>query len=153
MFQKLSEGLPPKSMFVRAKCSATGDIFTCYYRSTTQRFYDGVGDEIVFGDVEARPNDEWEEIPGVFDQERCEHDRSVMCGDMNFAKPFSEKIIQDLKTAARRKIICIDLCDEDGTFNIDDWAGGNMDDAYSRGMLDGEAELARTILTAIGETW
>jgi len=58
-----------------------------------------------------------------------------------------------LKKAARRKIIYIDLCDEDGTFDIENWAGCNMDDAYSRGLLDGEAELARTILTAIGETW
>lgn len=158
MFQKVSDGLPPYTTFVRAKCMVTGHIFTAYFDSKNQVFRNEVGDVIVFGDPETRPDDQWEIETDVFNQavfnQECnEHDRSVFCGSPQAVHSFDQKIIQDLKTAARRKIICIDLCDEDGTFNTDDWFGGNMDDAYSRGKLDGEAELARTILTAIGETW
>lgn len=153
MFQKVSDGLPPCTTFVRAKCMVTGDIFTAYFDSKNQVFRNEVGEVIVFGDPEIRPDDEWEIVTDVFNQERNEHDRSVFCGSPQASHSFDEKTIQRLKEAARRKIIHIDLCDEDGTFNIDDWAGGNMDDAYSRGLLDGEAELARTILAAIGETW
>lgn len=64
-----------------------------------------------------------------------------------------EKTLVNLKEAARRKIVDIDSCDEDGACDDDADYPTSLDDAYSRGLLDGEAELARTILTAIGETW
>lgn len=56
----------------------------------------------------------------------------------------SEEIIAMLEELASRK----SWCDHD-SFVVDDWAGGNVDDAYSGGWDDGEAELARTILNMV----
>lgn len=40
--------------------------------------------------------------------------------------------------------------DEDGNYAcVDDYAGGNVDDAYRIGHNDGQIELARIILKAI----
>jgi len=44
---------------------------------------------------------------------------------------------------------------DDENFMVDDYAGGNFDDAYSGGVEDGEASLARELLkemVARGET-
>ena len=66
MFQKVSQALPQKSMFVRARCSVTEEDFVCYYDADKQVFRDEYGSSIVFGDVESRPNDEWEETTDTF---------------------------------------------------------------------------------------
>lgn len=57
-----------------------------------------------------------------------------------------EKIIDILIKVAEKKT-CRDISLEEGDyFNIDDFAGGNIDDAYNLGLQDGEIELARRIL-------
>lgn len=38
----------------------------------------------------------------------------------------------------------------DSDFVADDYAGGNFDDAWTEGMVDGRVELAQEILTAEG---
>lgn len=38
-------------------------------------------------------------------------------------------------------------------FVVNDWSGGNEDDAYAGGYSDGETMLARYVLTKLGETW
>jgi len=88
MFQKVSDGLPPCTTFVRAKCMVTGDIFTAYFDSKNQVFRNEVGEVIVFGDPEIRPDDEWEIVTDVFNQERNEHDRSVFCGSSQASHSF-----------------------------------------------------------------
>ncbi len=39
----------------------------------------------------------------------------------------------------------------DDDFNANDWAGGNIDDAYNIGYNDGRISLAHDILTLIEE--
>ena len=55
------------------------------------------------------------------------------------------ELIAELKKIAKRKC----WCDEE-YFIPDDYAGGNMDDAYAGGYEDGRAEVARTVLEALG---
>lgn len=40
--------------------------------------------------------------------------------------------------------------DEDEDFCVDDYAGGNVDDAFEGGVRAGEIQLARDILEAFG---
>ena len=42
-------------------------------------------------------------------------------------------------------------CDDED-FVVDDYAGGNVDDAYSGGNRDGEVELARSLLQKFSST-
>jgi hypothetical protein len=40
---------------------------------------------------------------------------------------------------------------DDEEFMVDDYAGGNMDDAYQGGVRDGRVELARELLAILNE--
>lgn len=44
-----------------------------------------------------------------------------------------------------------DSWSDDVDFMIDDYAGGNLDDAYYGGFKDGQIDLAREILELIGD--
>lgn len=57
----------------------------------------------------------------------------------------SEERIKKLKALA-----CRECWFEEEDSVIDDYAGGNVDDAHTGGMLDGEACLAREILDELG---
>ena len=57
----------------------------------------------------------------------------------------NEKIIAKLKELAERS-----CWTDDDEFMVDDYAGGNMDDAFEGGCRNGEVWLAREILSALG---
>ena len=52
-----------------------------------------------------------------------------------------DKLVAKLKEIAKR-----DCWYDDEEFCPNDYAGGNIDDAYYGGSKDGEAQLARTLL-------
>jgi hypothetical protein len=52
---------------------------------------------------------------------------------------------EDMKTMLE-KIAARDCWCDDEEFMADDYAGGNIDDAYNGGSDDGEALLARSLL-------
>lgn len=60
----------------------------------------------------------------------------------------TEQLIEKLKKLAE-KSCWADKIDGD-KYNIDDYAGGNVDDAYFGGYNSGEILLARDILTEMG---
>lgn len=62
----------------------------------------------------------------------------------------TETMIELLKTLARTKSF---YDDEDEDVIVDDYAGGNIDDAFSLGETAGGVMLAREILTALNITW
>jgi len=55
----------------------------------------------------------------------------------------------DRLTQMAKRTCCDEEIDEDEFFNPDDFAGGNIDDAYQGGFDDGETYLAREVLKAI----
>ena len=57
----------------------------------------------------------------------------------------SKKTIDSLKELAKWQTVN-EQRDEDSSLSSDDFFGGNLDDAFSRGEYDGKAELARKIL-------
>ena len=57
-----------------------------------------------------------------------------------------EKLIEELKKLARTECIPEDAC-------IDDYAGGNVDDAFYHGQTEGQATLARYILNRMEISW
>jgi hypothetical protein len=62
-----------------------------------------------------------------------------------------EKFVERLKKAAKRQCWTEDEESEDAIIN--DYAGGNIDDAYQGGVEDGETYLAREILTHLKIEW
>lgn len=58
----------------------------------------------------------------------------------------NEKIIERLKALAAKK-----CWEDDEEFLVDDYAAGNMDDAYSGGVTAGQVTLAREILNILNE--
>jgi hypothetical protein len=60
-----------------------------------------------------------------------------------------EKFVERLKKAAERQ----SWTEKDEDSIIDDYAGGNVDDAYHGGVEDGETYLAREILTHLKIEW
>lgn len=56
--------------------------------------------------------------------------------------------IDRLRDIAKREAL---RDDEDLT--VYDYPGSNVDDAYERGLLDGETELARDLLNELGVVW
>jgi len=60
----------------------------------------------------------------------------------------NEKLIERLKKLAARRTWADGLTEPDTI--IDDYAGGNMDDAYYGGENSGETSLARSILIELG---
>lgn len=61
----------------------------------------------------------------------------------------TDELLERLKKTAARKC----WSDDPDWEGANDYAGGNIDDAYSGGREDGEAFLARKVLEALGETW
>jgi hypothetical protein len=55
-------------------------------------------------------------------------------------------LVAELKSIADKKAWC-----DDEDFMVNDYAGGNIDDAYSGGYDDGEIIMARHILTQLKE--
>lgn len=62
----------------------------------------------------------------------------------------NEAVIEQLKKSARQECF-YDDADEDVI--VDDYAGGNVDDAFSAGEIAGEVMLARSILEELGISW
>lgn len=58
------------------------------------------------------------------------------------------ELIEKLKKLAGRKC----WFDNDD-FDANDYSGGNFGDAYQGGGKDGQAYLAREVLTYLGEEW
>lgn len=63
----------------------------------------------------------------------------------------SQKTIDDLITQAQRTT-WQEQCEEKGDV-IDDFAGGNVNDAYDGGERDGQTNLARDILAELNIKW
>ena len=61
-----------------------------------------------------------------------------------------EKLIKQLKRFARKECY---YDDEDDNKCVEDYAGGNVDDAFGVGEHAGEVMLARDILTHMGISW
>ena len=64
--------------------------------------------------------------------------------------PFTPEYIETLKTLAKRKT-WQDKLNEDTV--IDDFAGGNVDDAFDGGYRAGETDTARQVLDTLGITY
>jgi hypothetical protein len=62
------------------------------------------------------------------------------------------KFIDYLKRLAQQKC-WDDLREENDEFVVNDYAGGNVDDAYSGGETSGETILARDVLKELGINW
>lgn len=63
----------------------------------------------------------------------------------------TSEMIELLKKMAKRKCWSDEFnADEGEIFRVDDFAGGNIDDAYFGGVEDGKSELARSVLNCIG---
>ena len=60
----------------------------------------------------------------------------------------NQQDIDKLKVIAREE-----AWDDNEDFSIDDYAGGNQDDAFYGGQRSGEINLAREVLTMLGEPW
>ncbi len=56
-------------------------------------------------------------------------------------EPKIGQVIDELRFLARKKALY-----DNEDFMVDDYAGGNIDDAYYRGVDDGEISLARKVL-------
>ena len=61
----------------------------------------------------------------------------------------NEQLITRLKELAGRKC----FHDEDDDAVVEDYAGGNVDDAFDLGERAGETMLARDVLTALNIEW
>ena len=62
----------------------------------------------------------------------------------------NEAMIEELKRIARQECF---YDDEDEDVIVDDYAGGNIDDAFSVGETAGETMLARSLLEDLGIEW
>jgi hypothetical protein len=62
----------------------------------------------------------------------------------------AEKMNAAMK-AKLEKLASRECWSDDEDFMVDDYAGGNIDDAYYGGNADGEAGLARALLAEFGE--
>jgi len=62
-------------------------------------------------------------------------------------------IINQLKNLARSRSGEDQARDNGEDFIPDDYAGGNIDDAYSNGYETGQIDLARTILSSLNIAW
>lgn len=56
--------------------------------------------------------------------------------------------MEKIKAELERLAACKASCDDEN-FMVNDYAGGNIDDAYSLGQDDGEIMLARNLLKLI----
>lgn len=62
----------------------------------------------------------------------------------------SDKMIERLTKLAKQGCWFDSNDEDDGDTTVDDYAGGNVDDAYEGGVRNGETELSREILTDLG---
>lgn len=58
--------------------------------------------------------------------------------------------LNELKRVAARQTVSDKMNDED---NIQDWSGGNFDDAYQMGIEDGKIFMARSVLEVMREVY
>lgn len=59
---------------------------------------------------------------------------------------------QKMKAKLEQLATCRCWFDEDGYYtSVDDYAGGNLDDAYEGGVFTGEVMLARELLEKFGD--
>ena len=65
----------------------------------------------------------------------------------------SDQLITRLKNYAKASIWTDSLQGEDDYLVVDDYAGGNVDDAFYCGETAGEVVLARQVLAAMGIDW
>lgn len=65
----------------------------------------------------------------------------------------SGKYIEDLKSLARSSTWDEKIADSNFEQSIDDFAGGNIDDAYEGGQRAGEIYAARDLLMLLGVDW
>ena len=62
----------------------------------------------------------------------------------------TNEMIERLKVLAKRKCWSDEACNDGDCFCVDDFAAGNIDDAYFGGVADGETDIARAVLNCIG---
>lgn len=62
------------------------------------------------------------------------------------------KLLSHLESLAKKNC-WHDRLDEDSDAIVDDFAGGNVDDAYWGGLDAGEILMAREVLTTLGIDW
>ena len=62
----------------------------------------------------------------------------------------NKQMIEKLKKLARAECY---YDDEDDDVTVDDYAGGNIDDAFAVGEKAGEVILARDVLDSLGIKW
>lgn len=67
---------------------------------------------------------------------------------MTMAVMLSDVQIEELKVLAQTE-----AWDDDEDFVVDDYAGGNMDDAFYGGHRAGQIDMARQVLTMMGVNW
>ena len=60
----------------------------------------------------------------------------------------ADGVVETLKKMARQ-----DNCTENDDFMVDDYAGGNIDDAFELGRDSSEIDLARWILSELNISW
>ncbi len=63
-----------------------------------------------------------------------------------------DALIASLQNDARRETMA-DAIEAGEDITAYDCCGGNVDDAWERGELDGDAHQARAVLTALGLSW
>ena len=64
-----------------------------------------------------------------------------------------EKVINQLKDIARKDSIKDSLDPDHPYIEVDNYAAGNIDDAFWLGCDEGEINLARKILEDLGRKW
>jgi hypothetical protein len=69
---------------------------------------------------------------------------------MTFSEELTSEMIDHLKKLASRECY---FDDEDENKVVDDFVGGNVDDAFDLGKLAGETLLAREVLKSMGIEW
>ena len=66
------------------------------------------------------------------------------------ANKVEREALNELKKVAARQTVFDKMNDED---NIQDWSGGNFDDAYQMGIEDGKIFMARSVLEVMREVY
>jgi hypothetical protein len=74
---------------------------------------------------------------------------NIMSASRNKIITLSTEYIETLKKLAKRKTWQDTIYDDEDTV-IDDFAGGNVDDAFDGGYRSGETDLARQVLDNLG---
>lgn len=70
----------------------------------------------------------------------------------NHTVELPQHLIDSLINVAKQKSAFDDLADDE-FYVADDYAGGNIDDAFNNGMNEGNISMARLVLTTCGINW